>query len=227
MSRNPVTEFRRVRQGVAEMAAVKSSKKMLSEFSDSEMVEYISAEILGDDQTAGDQVFAAGTTACGCDKQDNELLSQKLGEYIAMLRGMQLWYHSAHHVTHGAGFISDHEGLYGDFYQGLTRDVDNAVERALGLAEDETLACPKRITSMALQVIECYPSPVTLTSLAIASTALAMEKDYIGLLELTFAVLENAGTLSIGLNDMLSAAANVHEGYIYKLRQRVKTQLED
>jgi len=208
------------------------SKKLmrLSEVSDDQMVDIISSEVMGDSEKdgaielVGKAVAGLATVASG---GDNKLLKTRLSQYIGLLRGMQLWYHAAHHVTRGTGFFGDHADAYGGFYEALTEDFDSAVEKAIGLTNDEEMANPCKITEMALQVLHKFPCPPTLTALALASAALEMEKAHNELVSAMFHELESAGCLTLGLDDMLMATVNDHEGHIYKLQQRVKTELEN
>jgi hypothetical protein len=82
------------------------------------------------------------------------------------------------------------------------------------------------ITKLALQQMGTYPSPPTLSALAMASTALMIEKNYLQMLEILFKELESSGELSLGLNDFLAASANSHENHVYLLQQRVKTEID-
>lgn len=201
-----------------------------AECTDDEMVDIISSEVLGDDHTGDvvDVIAQAVASIAGETKSgDNELLKKRMSQYIAMLRGMQLWYHAAHHVTRGASFFGDHADAFGKLYNELSADFDKAVEKAIGLTNDEEMACPVHITKMACQVICKYPSPVSLTALAMASCALEMEKHHNQLVDAIFHELEEAGCLTLGLDDMLMATVNDHEGHIYMLQQRVKTELEN
>lgn len=196
--------------------------KNLSECSDSEMVNMLS-QAVSEIETAAGPVIGKMTMT----NPQFSLFSKRMGQYIGMLRGMQLWYHSAHHTTRGTGFAGDHPGLYGSFYDTTGKELDGAIEKAVGISNDEEMGCPKRVTSLAMQVIDRYPSPVKMTSLAIASTALQIENDYQKVVKTLFTELERAGCLSFGLNDFLMSSANSHEEHIYKLQQRVKTELED
>ena len=196
--------------------------KRLSEYSDNEMVGIIASAVLGDKSTDVLPVSSNQNV-----KENQQLLKTRMSQYIAMLRGMQLWYHSAHHVTRGTSFFGDHADLYGKLYSELTEDFDKAVEKVIGLTNDEMMACPVSITQLACQVICKYPTPVSLTSLAMASCALEMEKHHNQLVTAIFHELEDAGCLTLGLDDMLMATVNDHEGHIYMLQQRVKTELEN
>ena len=157
----------------------------------------------------------------------SELLSKRLSQYLGMIRAMHLWYHSAHHATRGASFIGDHASLFGKFYEEAVGEFDGTMEKAVGLTGDEGISCPVYITKLALQVLTKYPSPPALSSLAIAATALQMEKDYIKMVGQIFEDLEGEGSLTLGLNDFLMAAANSHETRVYLLQQRIKTTLDN
>ena len=173
------------------------NRKSLSECSDDEMVDIISSEILGNDtlDDVANVVTKAVASISGVALDiDNKLLKTRMSQYIAMLRGMQLWYHAAHHVTRGTGFFGDHADAYGKLYNELSADFDKAVEKAIGLTNDEVMACPVHITKMACQVICKYPSPVSLTALAMASCALEMEKHHNQLVDAIFHELEDAST---------------------------------
>lgn len=203
--------------------------KNLKECSDDEMVDIISSEVMGSDPTdaAVNAIAKAVVNVTGVSSDGDKLLKKRMSQYIGLLRGMQLWYHAAHHVTRGASFFGDHADAYGKLYGELTDDFDKAVEKAIGLTNDEDMANPCNITEMALQVLHKFPCPPTLTSLALASTALEIEKAHNELVTAMFNELESAGCLSLGLDDMLMATVNDHEGHIYMLQQRVKTELEN
>lgn len=152
--------------------------------------------------------------------------SEYLTAYIGYLRGSYHWFHSAHHVTRGVGFAGDHE-LYAEIYTSYLKLVDQAIEKAIGMSGVEAFAAVLPTLSIACQVVERYPCPTGLTSLGIASAALQIEKEFLEVIEELFKNLESAGQLSLGFNDFLSATANHHETYVYKLQQRVKSEVQN
>lgn len=156
-----------------------------------------------------------------------KLLITRLSQYIGMLRAMHLWFHGAHNTVRGAAFAGDHTSLFGKIYLAIQDEIDDAIEKAIGVTGDAGLGCPIHITKTALQVMGNYPSPPAVTSLAMAAVGLEMEKHYLEMVEQMFKELEAAGSLSLGLNDFLAASANAHEMHVYHLQQRVKTELAD
>lgn len=145
-------------------------------------------------------------------------------EYVSFMRMMQLWFHGAHHLTRGASFSGDHVNLYGKIYQAITLQVDPAVEKGIGLFGDEC-GDPMMITAQATMIMSEYPSPRELNAPSIAAVGLQIEKDFLKFSQNIYNELKSAGAMTLGLDDMIMANANAHEGYYYLLQQRIKSDL--
>jgi len=157
---------------------------------------------------------------------DKEYLENYLANYVGSLRAIQLWFHSAHILAKGTGFAGDHVSLYGRIYSEITDEIDTAIEKAVGITDNELLGCPQVITFKALEVLMDYPTPVNATALKIALSSLALVKSYLAYVTQMFGDLEKADELSLGLNDFLMQSANTFEGYAYLLQQRVKQEMD-
>jgi|TARA_Y100000593_G_C4308410_1_gene337016 hypothetical protein len=149
-------------------------------------------------------------------------LREAMQLYLGSLRATQLWLHAAHNLTKGTGFAGDHVNLYGEIYLQLQEDFDVAVEKAIGLTQDETVGCPIEITQDALDILMEIPSPSNSSAIEIAADALLLIKNHIRLLSEIFNSLELTNSLPLGLNDFLAASANQYDTYVYLLSQRVK-----
>jgi len=145
-----------------------------------------------------------------------------LAGYVSYLRAIHLWFHAAHHLTKGTGFAGDHEDLYGRIYTEVQDEIDGAIEKAVGVTNDELLACPLMITSNAVEIMEEAGCKVSDSAHNIAKAGLRLEKAYIKFVEEMFATLEEMDAMTLGLNDQLASSANTHETYVYLLQQRVK-----
>jgi hypothetical protein len=139
---------------------------------------------------------------------------------------MQLWFHGAHALTKGTGFSGDHAFLYNKIYTEIQDEMDSAIEKVVGITNNEMLACPVKITDLAMAVLEHYPSPAGASCLMIASVGLQIIRDYLEGLEILYRDLKESDELSLGLDDFIMTSANIHEGYAYLLQQRVKTESE-
>ena len=142
--------------------------------------------------------------------------------YIGCTKALQTWFHAAHHVTKGVGFAGDHVSLYGEIYDGTTKDIDKLIEKSIIIADSEEVACPIIITEVASKVLEKYESPAGKNSDIIAVCGLDFMRNHVSNIENLYSILKQQNALSLGMDDYLSAAANQYEGYIYLLTQRVK-----
>jgi hypothetical protein len=157
---------------------------------------------------------------------NKKYLENYLINYVGSLRAIQLWFHSAHILAKGTGFAGDHVNLYGRIYSDVTEEIDTAIEKAVGITNNEVMGCPRVITYKALEVLMDYPVPSNATALKIALSALALVKSYLAYVTKMFGDLEEADELSLGLNDFLMQSANTFEGYEYLLQQRVKQEMD-
>jgi hypothetical protein len=164
--------------------------------------------------------------SCGCDA-DMETAKPVMAEYIATTRALHLWFHGAHNVTRGSGFAGDHMLLYGTIYVRVQDDIDGLIEKAVGLLEDESLGCPKSITTRAAEILQGYPSPAELSALAIAAAGKSLMKAYIEFLVHVRKELKDYGVLTMGLEDFIASAANAYEDFVYLLQQREKSELQN
>ncbi len=146
--------------------------------------------------------------------------------YIAFVRAAYSWFHAAHHVTSGAAFAGDHE-LYSEIYNDYLQVLDGIIEKSVGSCGIEIVAAPIPSLELSIAVLKGYPSPESMTSLAIAGAALQLEQDYLQATDELFRTLEQMGSLPLGLNDFLAASANKHDTFVYKLTQRVKSEVQD
>lgn len=152
----------------------------------------------------------------------DEDVKELVFEVPAWLRAIHLWFHAAHHVSRGTGFAGDHVNLYGKIYEEVQEEIDGAIEKAVGVTNDQGMACPKCLTDHAMKIIGKYHSPVELNSKDIAKEGLRMIEDYLVYLNRAFKTLESKGMLTLGMNDQWAASANTHETYAYLLKQRTR-----
>ena len=141
---------------------------------------------------------------------------------LGALRAYHLWFHAAHNLTKGSGFAGDHVDLYGKIYVDSVELLDAAIEKGIGVFNDEELGCPNMLTKLALQVLDGWTSPVNQSADEIATNALTYSTDMVSLIDEIAKSLEDLGALTYGLDDFLASAASTHENYVYLLRQRVK-----
>lgn len=143
-------------------------------------------------------------------------------QWIGMHRAMIAWFHAAHHVTKGTGFGGDHVNIYGEIYTTLDEDLDQIVEKGIGLTGDESLADPVSSLSMAAGLLAQQPASANQDAETIACNAFEVIKYYVKSIEGIYAQFEACG-MSLGLDDLLQGLANQYETYVYLLQQRSRT----
>ena len=165
------------------------------------------------------------TEHCGCPIKKK--LRPLLLEYVGTTRALHLWFHGAHHVTRGAGFIGDHIHLYGEIYKKIQEDIDAVIEKSVSILEDESAACPAKITEIACDILNEFPSPSQHTALAIAAHGKTLLVSYLKMLDAIFKEIQELDALTLGLEDLISSTCNEYESFIYLLQQREKSELEN
>ena len=148
--------------------------------------------------------------------------SEVMAAYIGFTRAFHLWFHGAHNLTKGTGFAGDHVSLYGPIYVEVQNSIDQVIEKAIGVFDDESLGCPLRITADAGLVLDGWNSPAGQPAATIADAALAYAEQFVQLDERVAQTLDAMGALTYGLDNLLAELADTHEGFVYLLRQRVK-----
>ncbi len=151
-------------------------------------------------------------------------LNKYMQSYLAHLKACVAWFHSAHHVTKGPGFLSDHKDLYGTIYNQLDDHFDQLVEKSIALSGDESIACPLQLLSFSAHILNSrYDSPANKNSQKIVEMSIGVIANLINSVSDIYEVFESHGMLSLGLDDTLSSHANEYEKYLYFLGQRFKS----
>ena len=145
-----------------------------------------------------------------------------ISAYIGFVRAYHLWMHGAHNITKGPGFAGDHVELYGKIYTEVQDSIDTVIEKGVGVYQDESIACPIKITNDALLILEEWESPSQQAAERIADLALEYTKQLVQVGEGTAKLLEDMGVLSYGTDNLLAGLVDTHENYAYLLQQRVK-----
>ena len=150
-------------------------------------------------------------------------LTDYMQSYLCFLKAMETWFHSAHHVAKGKGFLSDHNDLYGTIYTQLGDHYDQLVEKSIGLSGSEEIACPIILSQGVSHILKSkYQSPVNLQSEIIVELSITCVSDLINSLTSLYSFFDNSGYLTLGLDDALTSMANQYEKYLYFLGQRYK-----
>ena len=133
-----------------------------------------------------------------------------------------MWFHSAHVLSKGTGFGGDHDSLYGRIYTELVEQIDAAMEKGVGLTNEEEIVCTHSLTTLLQGAAKLYDSPVNKPGIEIARIGLNIVQDFLKVLEASYKVAKSQDLMTLGLEDFIADLANTHEGYVYLLQQRTK-----
>ena len=149
-------------------------------------------------------------------------LEDYMESYIAFTKAAENWYHAAHHVAKGPGFLSDHNDLYGELYKILGEHYDALIEKSIALSGSEQFACPIIQSKAVVLILEKYESPINKSAEEIVQLSLNLIASLINSLSSTYEYLESNSYLTLGLDDLLTSFANEYEKYLYFFGQRSK-----
>jgi len=152
-----------------------------------------------------------------------------LAVLLAFQQAMAMIHRTAHWQTRGGHYYADHllfERLYNDAQEG----VDGLAERLIGLTGEpgyvallQQLSFMQTIVSGIYEGVSEYaPSPESLVAISLKG-----ETMYLGALTKIKQVIEDAGGMTDGLDDLLQGMASKHEEFVYLLKQRASQTTYD
>lgn len=136
-------------------------------------------------------------------------------ELICLLRAMQLYGHSCHHLVKGTPFHSDH-GFFADVYSEVEADFDSVVERSIGLYGDGHMNLQECLSSVMSKIADA-PSINVESNKVYYDYQLKLEDRLTGLVKQIIA----AG-VSPGTEQLVGNIADKSEVRKYKIKQRIK-----
>jgi DNA-binding ferritin-like protein len=137
-------------------------------------------------------------------------------ELAVLIKCLELYSHSSHHIVARAVFIPDHEML-GGIYSKMNGDYDNIIERFVGLKGSEALD-EQAVLLAAVQKCGTHPLKGITENKTILISCLQQIKAINAKIELECKV----PGVTQGTIQMLGNCADLNEVIIYKLQQRCK-----
>lgn len=169
----------------------------------------------GDDSKLGDRLFSLLKDSAHVASPEDESADGLL-DVLAAMRATQMLHQNAHWNVCGPPFYGDHL-LFERLYEALEEDIDVLAEKIVATYGEHCIVP----FDQTLRVLECIGECEELATCPV-TRSLAAEELLLSLLHLLYEFLEEAGTLSLGMDDFIMASANQHEEAIYLLRQRLR-----
>ena len=140
-----------------------------------------------------------------------------LSSLLAMLRAASHLHQTHHWQTNGPGYYADHL-LFGRLYEESQSFIDQVAERAVG-SGDSSLVDPVAQIRQMVEYLESKASPDA-SPASLVQASLSMETQVLAVIDQVRDALEASGSLSNGTDNLLQGAADLHETFIYLLKQR-------
>lgn len=138
---------------------------------------------------------------------------------ISVMKAAEIWFHSAHFLTKGRSFVSDHRSLYGEIYESYGEWYDSIVEKSLSLCQDEIVADPQVILENSSRIISSdFISPVDASQEDLAKGSLVVLVNSIAVID----VMREKKMFTAGADNLLSGIQDKIETYLYFFRQKLK-----
>jgi DNA-binding ferritin-like protein len=143
-----------------------------------------------------------------------------LNEILACLRAQNISYQTSHWQSIGPSFYQDHL-LFERLYNSVLAEIDTLAEKISGIVSPSEVSLKKQSPLMEryLELWGDIPNHL--------DRGLYSEKTLQELLSNARVALEQAGMLSLGLDDYLAATASAHETNMYLLQQSLGGRLQN
>lgn len=143
----------------------------------------------------------------------------QLSVTLMMLRFLALVHQTNHWTAKGDPFYGDHL-LFERLYNNVVGEIDDIAEKAVGLGGTENVNLQLQVTQL-LQMVQGYGTVSMIPqSCDLAQRSLAVEMNFIKNVTDMMCAMEEEGTLTHGLSNMLEGILDVHEGHVFLLKQR-------
>lgn len=156
---------------------------------------------------------------------DNALAGQggipyaELSQLLASLRYLAMLHQTHHWIAKGDPFYSDHK-LFEELYQRTLEDIDDVAEKAVGLGSENNVALASQLCQMG-QLAKAQGSPQTVPqSSELAKASLCAERNLLICVEMALQSMDQGGTTTPGVENLLQNVADRHERHVYLLGRK-------
>lgn len=147
------------------------------------------------------------------------MIEQSMLGLLATLRALFQVHQNAHWLSRGVPSYGDHL-LFQRLYEGIADEIDGLAEKMIGVYDIEIEVMQQ--ADQVADIMTLFESQED--ELDLASRSLRAETLFLEFLQRVYDRLEEAGELTMGLDDFLPAVASLHETHVYLLKQRTKAR---
>ena len=145
-----------------------------------------------------------------------------LHRFIGSVKALEMWFHSAHHLTKGMAFIADHDILYDKIYTFFGEYFDAIVEKLMAITGSEEIACPKKVAMYSGHVINQIPSSANKDAREIGEIAFSIIIEHLKEIEAAYEEFGAYEVMTKGMDDLLASNYSELETFVYFLQRKLK-----
>lgn len=145
-----------------------------------------------------------------------------LAELMSYLKALRECYQTMHWTARGSHYYGDHL-LFERLYNDIVKEIDSLAEKSIGYTDDayvvEVQYQTARTATHVAEIMSHLPDMTYIQCMLFAENHLCKE-----IIPQMLNTLEQANELSDGVENFLQGLSDNHEGHIYHLQRRLKTQ---
>lgn len=143
----------------------------------------------------------------------------ELSVLLVWLRYLQVANQTHHWISKGQNSYADHL-LFQRLYEEIFAQIDSLAEKLVGLGSEANVHLELQTSQLDRLARECANCATTVDSNQLAKKSLELEFNFLKSLDYVKELLNQKGQLTLGLDNMLAGLADVHESYVFLLKQR-------
>jgi len=137
---------------------------------------------------------------------------------LSFANALHYMYQNMHWKSSGESYYGDHL-LFQRLYEGVAEEIDQIVERAIGISGNDDFIKPASNLHKAASILEELMND-DMSSKDFSKVAMEAEKKFINFIDESIKIFEDEGVMTTGLEDLLPAFVSKHEEHMYLLQQR-------
>jgi hypothetical protein len=143
----------------------------------------------------------------------------ELGVVLVYLQFLYDVNQNHHWQSRGDSFYGDHL-MFQRIYEGIDGQIDSVAEKAIGLGGLNNVDLVLQ-TTQKMKLVAGYGAAMTIPqSGELARRSLAMEFTFLQVVDHLVTTMKERGALTRGLDNLIAGIEDVHEGFVYLLKNR-------
>jgi DNA-binding ferritin-like protein len=143
----------------------------------------------------------------------------ELSVLLVHLRFLSVLHQTHHWTAKGDPFYGDHK-LFEELYQRTLVDIDDVAEKVVGLGCEQNVNLTLQLAQM-FRLNKAVGSPQTVPhSSDLARASLVAECNFLKVVDVMYDCLQQNGTRTTGIENLVPQVADRHERHVYLLKRR-------